>query len=73
MSTEEAGDAGKKNPSKGGVRLPDAYGNIELGSRITMFQEKADKHQEKQKLNPFSSSFDAVAAAKQKLTKDDPK
>lgn len=53
-------------------RLPGLYGNTGLNSRITMFQEQAEKHKEKQKINPFSGSFDAVAAAKQKLTKDDP-
>lgn len=54
-------------------RLPGLYGNTDLGSRITMFQEKAEKHHEKQQTNPFSGSFDAVAAAKQKLSKEDPK
>jgi len=57
---------------KGQARLPGVYGNLDLGSRITMFQEKADSHKEKQKLNPFSGSFDAVASAKQKLNKEDP-
>lgn len=54
-------------------RLPGLYGNTDLGSRINMFTEKAEKHYEKQKLNPFSGNFDAVEAAKQKLNKDDPK
>lgn len=63
----------ENRPSLDGTsRLPGLYGNTDLGSRITMFQEKAEKHYEKQKANPFSGSFDAVAAAKQKLTKDDP-
>ncbi|KAH9408939.1 PREDICTED: actin-binding Rho-activating protein [Rhagoletis zephyria] len=53
-------------------RLPGLYGNTDLGSRINMFTEKAEKHYEKQKLNPFSGNFDAVEAAKQKLSKDDP-
>jgi len=53
-------------------RLPGLYGNTDLGSRITMFQEKAEQHKEKQKTNPFSGSFDAVASAKQKLNKEDP-
>ncbi|OTF82610.1 Costars domain containing protein [Euroglyphus maynei] len=53
-------------------RLPGLYGNTDLNSRINMFQEKAEKHKEKQKLNPFSGSFDAVASAKQKLNKEDP-
>ncbi|CAG2163436.1 unnamed protein product [Oppiella nova] len=53
-------------------RLPGLYGNTDLGSRITQFQERADQHKEKQKLNPFSGSFDAVSAAKQKLNKEDP-
>ncbi|KAH9423976.1 hypothetical protein DERP_005561 [Dermatophagoides pteronyssinus] len=53
-------------------RLPGLYGNTDLNSRINKFQEQADKHKEKQKLNPFSGSFDAVASAKQKLNKEDP-
>jgi len=53
-------------------RLPGLYGNPDLGSRISKFQEKADQHKQKQKTNPFSGSFDAVAAAKQKLSKEDP-
>lgn len=69
MATESRKDSLKSSDK---VRLPGVYGNLELNSRITMFQEKADKHQEKQKLNPFSGSFDAVASAKQKLNKDDP-
>lgn len=66
--TMETMDKAKKE-----IRLPGVYGNLDLNSRITKFQEKAEQHREKQKLNPFSSSFDAVAAAKQKLSKDDPK
>lgn len=54
------------------ARLPGLYGNADLGSRITQFQGKVDKHYEKQKLNPFSGNFDAVEAAKQKLSKEDP-
>jgi len=53
-------------------RLPGLYGNPDLNSRITMFQEKAEQHHQKQKTNPFSGSFDAVAAAKLKLSKEDP-
>jgi len=56
----------------GGLTDKGLYGNTDLGSRITQFQEKADKHYEKQKLNPFSGNYDAVEAAKQKLAKDDP-
>ncbi|XP_054165481.1 actin-binding Rho-activating protein-like [Oppia nitens] len=52
-------------------RLPGLYGNTDLSSRISQFQGRADQHKEKQKLNPFSGSFDAVAAAKQKLNKED--
>jgi len=55
------------------ARLPGVYGLQNLGSRITMFQEKAEQHKEKQKSNPFSGSFDGVEAAKQKLNKEDPK
>lgn len=66
-------DSVDSTDSKGSkVRLPGLYGNTDLGSRITQFQNKAEQHKEKQKLNPFSGSFDAVAAAKQKLSKDDP-
>lgn len=49
------------------------FGNDSLSSRVNAFQQKAEEHKEKQKVNPFSGSFDAVAAAKQKLNKEDPK
>lgn len=69
MAQETGSD--KNRPQ--GLMDKDLYGNTDLNSRITMFQEQAEKHKEKQKLNPFSGTFDAVAAAKQKLSKEDPK
>ncbi|KAF7495567.1 Actin-binding Rho-activating protein [Sarcoptes scabiei] len=68
MAQETGSD--KNRPQ--GLMDKDLYGNTDLNSRITMFQEQAEKHKEKQKLNPFSGTFDAVAAAKQKLSKEDP-
>ena len=70
MSTEQAAPESKSSALN---RLPGVYGNTPLSSRVTAFQEKVDSHKEKQKSNPFSGNFDAVASAKQKLSKDDPK
>ena len=39
-------------------RLPGLYGNTDLNSRINMFQEQAEKHKEKQKLNPYIDNYE---------------
>lgn len=53
---------------KKGVKI---FGNLDLSDRVNMFQQKAEQHQKKQQLNPFSGSFDRVAAAKEKLNRQD--
>lgn len=49
------------------------YGNDALSSRVAAFQKKADDHQTKQKLNPFSESGHVSSMAHQKWDKSDPR
>lgn len=50
------------------------YGNDALSSRVAAFQKKADEHQTKQKLNPFSGQSGHVSSmAHQKWDRSDPR